>query len=140
MQTRGGTKRTTKMLLQNIISLQMTVPTMCSSSYQWYKRKTISLRILIWQKEESHEMRDMVSRLTICYRKLEKIHLSLHLRRSFQQELYHLMKLLLTCVMLKKKEKRISIPEVFYWNTGGKINLFFPPSPIWSWNHLRKKV
>lgn len=47
MQTRGGTKRNPKILLQNIISLQMTVPTMCSSSYQCYKRKTISLRILI---------------------------------------------------------------------------------------------
>ena len=48
-KTVGGTKgfSTKKMLLQSIISLQATVPTMRDSSDQWYQRKTISLGILI---------------------------------------------------------------------------------------------
>ena len=53
-------------------------------------------------------MREMLRCFTLCLRKLEKIHLSLHLRRcaAFQQESYHLMKILLTCTMRKKKENQ----------------------------------
>ena len=53
----------------------------------------------------------MLNRFTICLRKLAKIYLSLDLRRcaAFEQESYHLMKLLLTFGILKKKEsQRIS--------------------------------
>ena len=84
-----------QVLLQSIISLQMTVPAMSNSSDQWYQRKTNKFTHPDMLKETWKNLFEFTSE-TLA---------------AFQQESYHLMKLFLTCAMLKKR--RISIPAVY---------------------------